>query len=210
MADENIQDVDPSTANVTVSNIDTANTGTTTVTWPSQKAIDDAAAEAASAERAKILAELGIDDLGAATDAIERQRAAQEAAMTDAEKASAKAAKAQADAEKARAEAVALRQQATIELALTRHGVTVEQLGLVSRMVDVTDDADAEQVDAAVAALKEAMPAVFGQPTTPRPPTGSVTPPKPPSPSGNPPDRMQAGAARFAQMFPNAVANGSA
>lgn len=172
--------------------------------------MDAAIAKAASAERSRILAELGVDDIGAAADVVERQRKAEEAAMTEAEKASAKAQRAQAEAERALAEAAALRQQATIELALTRHGVGSKDLALVARMVEVAADADTETVDTAVLALKDAMPAVFGQPITPKAPTGDQKPPPPPSGSAQPPNRMDAGAARFARMFPTAASNGSA
>lgn len=109
---------------------------------------------------------------------------AEQAALTDTQRAQAAAEKAKADAEVVLAEAKADRHQAAVERALSKAGVGEENLTLVAKLVEADTGADAAVVAAAVETLKTQMPALFAAAGTPAAP---ATPGIPPSTPGAPP-----------------------
>ncbi len=142
---------------------------------------------------------------------IDAAREAEAGKLSEAEKAlkAATTAQEKADADLALARKIA--RDAAISVVLTANGVPVEldetgnmkgRAARIVKLLDVGDDADGATITAAVSALKEEEPALFGAATPPAP----GAPPRPPSgdPPGNPPgsppsaDGLTRGAARAA------------
>lgn len=142
-------------------------------------------AAAAAAAKAKKDAEQALADW------LDNQKAAADlAAMSEADRATAAAAAATAAADALKAEAAHERLLARIERRLTAAGVPAEGVTDVAGLVKVDDDADDDTLTAAVDDLKSRLPGLFtaaaGDPTKPPPAPPSDTNPKPP-PGGPPP-----------------------
>lgn len=134
---------------------------------------------------AEVLQALGVQNMDEAKDMIQKLREAEQAQLSDAEKAKNAAELAKAEADKAKADAALERKLARIERALIRAGASEEHIDRVSRLVDVEDDADQDKINEAVEALKEDMPALFEAPGETN---GRAPDPKPPgSNPGRPP-----------------------
>lgn len=85
---------------------------------------------------------------------IEKQRQTEDAIKSEAQRDREEAQREKAEADRARAEAAADRRAAKIERKLGIAGISEEDLGVVSRMVVVEEDADDEAIQAAIDDLK--------------------------------------------------------
>jgi hypothetical protein len=120
---------------------------------------------------------------------------AENALLSEAQKAAAKAAEDQTKANDDLALARRIARDAALTVALTAHGVVPElddkgnmtgRAARIVKLLEVGDDADAVAMTAAIEKLKTEEPALFTGAPTPTPPPGG---PKPPdgNPPGNPP-----------------------
>lgn len=111
----------------------------------------------------EILDMLGVESVDDVKSFMDKQREAEEARMTEADKAKKAAERDKAEAEAIRAEALAERYNARVERELLKAGVAEGSIAKVSRLVEVDDpaNADSEVITAAVADLRKEMPQLF-------------------------------------------------
>jgi hypothetical protein len=137
-----------------------------------------------------LLDKLGVDKADDLEGVLTRQREAEQAQLSEAERAKRDADNARATADRERDAAKRDRASVRIERALLRANVNVNLLDDASILVGngLGDDADEQAVTDAVASLAERMPTMFGEASG----TPTQSQPRPPaSPTSQPPARPQ-------------------
>ncbi|TQF05537.1 hypothetical protein E6W39_29055 [Kitasatospora acidiphila] len=138
----------------------------------------------------RLAADLGFADATALKTWVDAQRAAEQAALSEAERREQAATQALAAADERERRAEERLRAAIRQTALMRLGAAGDGLADAERLLDVPDDADDQAVAVAAAELKARRPELFG------PAAPAVAPPAPGgAPAGGPPPRGQAPAA---------------
>ncbi|MEU5385515.1 hypothetical protein [Kitasatospora cineracea] len=145
------------------------------------------AREKSQGERAalkKLVADLGFADTASLADWVEAQRAAEQAALSEAERRENAAAQREQAALQREQQALDRLNQAVRHAALSRLGATGQNLDDAIRLLTVPDDADEQAVTDAATSLAERRPELFA-------PVAPVAAPSAPggSPAGGPPPR---------------------
>jgi multidrug efflux pump subunit AcrA (membrane-fusion protein) len=161
------------------------------------------------AGQSELLQALGVNNLDEAKEIIAARKAAEDAALSDADKARKEAEREKAEAATAKAEAAREKLDSRIERALVRAHIPDDQIELVARMVVVEDGADQDKVNDAVEDLKKKMPQLFEEPDPnrapdPAKPPGS-NPGRPPRGGAPTPTPAEAAQAVFAARHPGKV-----
>lgn len=179
-----------------------ATEGVTAVTLTQEQLTAKLTREADSArraERAKLAEELGVKDMGALKDLLATLQAAEDAKLDEGDRKIKDAEAREVKALEREAKANALVRTAAVTLGLVQAGVTdpaaqAEVAVLVERKLATAagEDPTAEEVQEAVAKVKETLPALFAAPAegdgtvkVPAPPSGETTASTPPKPHGS-------------------------
>jgi hypothetical protein len=139
--------------------------------------------EGRNAGRKEILDELGVTDLEDIKAIIKAKEEAEQAAMSEAQKAQAAAEKARGEAEAQKAEATKIRFEAKVERELIREGVDAGKVDRVTKMLTIDVNADDDLIKSSIEELKKDFPNLFESNGT-QGPVDTNTGGKPPSQQG--------------------------